>query len=103
MPSLVELIGDTLLDNAGKRLATSDLLSDGKVIGLYFSASWCPPCIGFGPKLVDFYNKFRNKLTVIFVSSDKDEECFLEYLKDMPWYAVPFQERDKKVRFYSFY
>ena len=36
MPSLVELIGDTLLDNAGKRLATSDLLSDGKVIGLYF-------------------------------------------------------------------
>ncbi len=99
MPSLVELIGDTLVDNTGKSIAASDLLSNGKILGLFFSASWCPPCIGFGPKLKEFYDKFSDKLTVIFVSSDKDEECFMEYFKEMPWLAIPFQEREKKVRF----
>ena len=103
MPTLAEVIGDSVIDHTGKSIATSDLLSEGKIIGLYFSASWCPPCIGFGPKLVEFYNKFRDKLTVIFVSSDKDEECFMEYFKEMPWYAMPFQERDKKVIFFIFY
>lgn len=97
MPSLVEIIGDTLLDNTGKSVATSDLQSNGKIVGLFFSASWCPPCIGFGPKLKEFYNKFRDKLSVVFISSDKDEECFTEYFNEMPWFAIPFQERDKKV------
>jgi thiol-disulfide isomerase/thioredoxin len=63
------------------------------VIGIYFSAHWCPPCRAFTPKLVQFYedvNKEQKQFEVIFVSSDKDETSFKEYYKTMPWLAIPF-------------
>ena len=34
---------------------------EGKVIGIYFSAHWCPPCRGFTPKLVEWYGKVKLK------------------------------------------
>jgi len=30
----------------------------------------------------------------VFVSADKDEDAFKEYMAEMPWLAVPFSERD---------
>ena len=72
-----------------------------RVIGIYFSAEWCPPCKGFTPKLVEFYNKLKAsdqslKIEVVFVSWDKDEHAFTEYFGTMPWLALPFGI-DKKV------
>lgn len=70
-----------------------------EVIGLYFSAHWCPPCRGFTPKLVEFYknvNKSAPKLKIIFVSSDRDQSSFDEYYGEMPWMALPFSERSRK-------
>jgi nucleoredoxin len=29
------------------------------VVGLYFSAHWCPPCRGFTPNLVAKYNELK--------------------------------------------
>jgi len=65
---------------------------------LYFSAHWCPPCRSFTPQLASFYVKdFKSKgMEVIFVSSDKDENSFNGYLNDMPWYALPFADRERK-------
>ena len=34
---------------------------------------------------------------VIFVSSDRDEESWQEYLSSMPWYSVPFGDNRKKA------
>jgi nucleoredoxin len=34
---------------------------------------------------------------VIFVSSDRDEESWQEYLSSMPWYSVPFGDSRKKA------
>ena len=31
----------------------------GKVVGVYFSASWCGPCRGFSPALVELYDRSR--------------------------------------------
>ena len=91
----------------------------GKVIGLYFSAHWfvlficlfhriffffylkrCPPCRRFTPILIDFYNKHaeEKEFEIIFISSDRDEESFEEYYKDMPWLTLDFKERDIKQK-----
>eukprot|EP00887_Chlorella_sp_A99_P005766 scaffold1.g5766.t1 len=51
----------------------------GSYTGLYFSASWCPPCRGFTPQLVRVYEKLRaegKNFEVVFVSSDRNEAQF---------------------------
>ena len=43
----------------------------GKYVGVYFSASWCPPCQRFTPLIVDAYTsslKAKN-LEIVFVSA----------------------------------
>jgi len=66
---------------------------------VYFSAHWCPPCRGFTPHLAKAYteDKGESKIAVIFLSSDRDQTEFEEYLKEMPWYALPHAEREKKA------
>ena len=63
--------------------------------GLYFSAHWCPPCRGFTPKLINFYdvvNKTQKQIEIIFVTSDKSEAEFNEYFGSMPWLSIPFKD-----------
>ena len=71
---------------------------DGKaVVGLYFSAHWCPPCKMFTPKLADSYKQIKadsKDFEVVFVSSDRDEASFNEYFGEMPWLAVPFAAKE---------
>jgi nucleoredoxin len=62
-------------------------------LGLYFSASWCPPCQQFTPILAETYRKLkekRNDVEFIFISSDRDEMDFHNYYKKMPFLAFPF-------------
>lgn len=70
---------------------------DGKLVCLYFSAAWCGPCRSFTPKLMDFYEKNREFMEVVFVSRDRDEESCLKYMKSypMPWLAVPWEAYEK--------
>jgi nucleoredoxin len=94
------LEGVTLVNKAGEKTAFSDLQTEGSVIGLYFSAHWCPPCRGFTPELVKTYNKLKaegKKFEIVFVSSDRDEAAFKEYLDEMPWLALPYEDRSKKA------
>ena len=48
--------------------------------------------------LAEFYEEVVNAnssdLAIVFVSSDSDEESFAEYYGSMPWYSVPYSERD---------
>ena len=87
-----------LLGQGGAKTPVSALAAK-QVVGLYFSAHWCPPCRGFTPKLADAYKKITGSgksFEVVFVSSDKDEEQFASYFKEMPWLALPFENRDLK-------
>ena len=76
----------------------------GKVVGIYFSAHWCPPCRAFTPKLAEWYNKIKNgpnadNFEIVFLSSDRDEGSFKEYFNEMPWHAVSFSDKTTKVAF----
>jgi len=72
----------------------------GKKLGFYFSASWCGPCRGFTPTLVEVYNELSPKgdFEVVFVSRDKDDETFKNYFSKMPWLAIPFSDSETRNR-----
>lgn len=102
--AFVEMFGEQLLTKDGLK-STQEVLSGKSAVGIYFSAHWCPPCRGFTPKLAAMY---RNDLEakgfrIIFVSSDKDEKSFKDYHAEMPWAALPFENRSKKEELSSKY
>jgi nucleoredoxin len=88
--------GVKLLGEEGKEVNTEVL--QGKTLALYFSAHWCPPCKAFTPKLAEWYsaNLQAKGLEVVFVSSDRDEESFNDYFKEMPWLALDYGDRKRK-------
>ncbi|EKX34508.1 hypothetical protein GUITHDRAFT_98062 [Guillardia theta CCMP2712] len=89
-----------LIDNTGNETAVSSL-SSYEVVGLYFSAHWCPPCRGFTPRLASTYKNLQEKgksFVIVFISSDKDIESFKEYHSEMPWLALSFEERELKAK-----
>ena len=67
------LLGSTLETKQGQK-PTNEVLAGKEVIGLYFSAHWCPPCRGFTPALGKFYDSIKDakNFEIIFVSSDRD-------------------------------
>lgn len=93
----------------GKELVLQDLsivdtaiyLKNTKIICLYFSASYCPPCVKFTPILSSIYKelKKRNKeIEIIFISSDKTIESSNRYFNYMPWVTIPYEKRYIKER-----
>jgi nucleoredoxin len=81
-----------------------------KVIALYFSAHWCPPCQKFTPilKVIDidnrhfdfmpnFFQMFYEEVgdsdfEIIFFSRDRTRDEYNNYFNQEhgDWYAVPF-------------
>merc|ERR1712072_319734 len=86
-PTLAGALGTEFTSKDGSKLTLESLA--GKHLGLYFSASWCPPCKNFTPKLIETYNKIKsskpNDFEIVFVSSDRDQSSFNEYYEKMPW------------------
>ena len=85
--------GQTLVDADGKTRPVTEL--NGKKVGIFFSAHWCPPCRTFTPVLIDFYKEVvadDKNFEIVFVSSDRTEEAMTGYMKEagMPWLALPF-------------
>jgi nucleoredoxin len=73
---------------------------EGKVVALYFSAHWCPPCRAFTPALRRTYEAVVNgsngspprEFELIFISGDRSPAEYESYLREMPnWLATPFQ------------
>ena len=82
-------------DDCAVRTISSDPLS-GKIVALYFSAHWCPPCRGFTPRLACRYQELKadgHPIEIIFVSSDSSEAEALEYFHEMPWKMLNFASR----------
>jgi len=89
-PSATNLLPAVLHDAKGKEVNPATL--EGKHIGLYFSAHWCPPCRAFTPSLVKFRDENADKdFEIIFVSLDKTQGEKNKYIKqmDMKWLTIP--------------
>lgn len=80
-----------LVDADGKAVDIATL--KGKVVGVYHSAHWCPPCRAFTPKLVEFANAHKDTFAVVFVSYDHSAAERTSYMKEakMPWAGVPYK------------
>ncbi|KAH7971359.1 hypothetical protein HPB49_022487 [Dermacentor silvarum] len=91
---LMELFrGKMLLRKDGSQHAADDVLSETRVLALYFSASWCPACRMFTPVLAEAYRQTKNhKVEVVFVSWDRSMFAMLRYMRQSHanWYAVKY-------------
>ena len=92
-----------LLSDSKGSLTDNSSFASAKVKAFYFSAHWCPPCGVFTPFLKKLYKEVNEKgkeFEIIFVSSDKSDSEFEGYFEEMPWLAVPFDEKEtiKKLR-----
>ena len=88
---LSAVFGKTLFDKTGKEVSAISM--KGKIIGIYFSAHWCPPCRRFSPILVNTYNELKRAgkaFEIVFVSSDRSADGMYKYMKElkMPWLAM---------------
>jgi thiol-disulfide isomerase/thioredoxin len=92
----IQVLGDEFQDKDNQTFSQADRFTK-EFIGIYFSAHWCPPCRDFTPKLAQSYSEgLRDKMEIVFVSSDRDEQAFKEYLGEMPWLALPYSKRAEK-------
>ncbi|XP_015574520.1 probable nucleoredoxin 2 isoform X1 [Ricinus communis] len=89
---------DFLLSHDGTlQVKVSEL--EGKVIGLYFSANWYPPCRNFNQVLAGVYEQLKengSNFEVVFVSSDENLDAFNNYRALMPWLSIPFSDLETK-------
>jgi len=96
---MADILNDAkILDKDGNTVSLQKI-QENTVIGLYFSAHWCPPCRQYTPMLAEKYNSLREegkKLEIIFVSSDRDENACKEYYATHPWLLLDFADRTKK-------
>ncbi|GLD99302.1 hypothetical protein PINS_up008021 [Pythium insidiosum] len=95
------LHNEPLLTKSGAVVPLAQALSQKKVIGLYFSGHYCPPCRKFTPILAQVYEEIKDEhedVEIVFVSSDKEVEKFDEYYQEMPWLALPWAKRDLQGR-----
>uniref|UniRef100_A0A0K0CXT9 Thioredoxin domain-containing protein n=1 Tax=Angiostrongylus cantonensis TaxID=6313 RepID=A0A0K0CXT9_ANGCA len=87
------LKGVKLHKKDGSIANAEDALKD-KVVALYFSAHWCPPCRQFTPVLKDFYGELVDdgEFEIIFVSFDRTEADLKKYMEECHgnWYYLPF-------------
>ena len=92
------VLRDHVVGKDGAKVELASALK-GKIVLLYFSAHWCPPCRQFTPELIRVYKQWKASnadVELIFVSSDQDDEAFSEYYSEMPWLTVDFAAEEAR-------
>lgn len=96
----MELLGPTLISSMEFGSISTEAALRGKVVALVFGAHWIPQCRAFTLKLAEWYKTtLRAKgLEVVLISSDRDEGSFVQFFAGQPWFALPFDQHERKQR-----
>merc|ERR1719271_1455805 len=89
------LAGAKVFNKEGKR----EDLGQYTTVGLYFTASWCPPCRAFTPKLNKAYNDAvaaNKNVQIVFISADQSQGDYNEYYKKMDFARMDFSEQQTR-------
>ena len=86
-----------LVNKNGSPWGASLKNSGVKVLALYFSAHWCPPCRQFTPMLKSAFEEYKssnpssNILSVVFISGDRSQDEMFSYMREAHgnWPGVP--------------
>jgi peroxiredoxin len=79
-PRIGETAPDFTVNGLQKAIALSQLR--GKPVLLNFWASWCAPCVEEMPSLVQLQKQMGDKVTVLAVSIDSDENAYKQFIRD---------------------
>ncbi|TKS80889.1 Nucleoredoxin [Collichthys lucidus] len=99
---LVSLLGERLVNSEKAEVDVQSLGAKLSLVGLFFGCSLNAPCKQFNGSLCEFYSRFKktsehkDKLEIVFISSDQDQKHWQDFLQEMPWPALPFKDRHKK-------
>ena len=95
--------GDSTVDTLDN---TSSVLKGRTVVGLYFSADWCPPCQVFNPLLKHLHSSKRTHCNggprtlppfeVVLVSRCRNVADTDKYFAGLPWTAMTHAEASGK-------
>ena len=101
MSAIVRMLGGKLL-RGDTDVEVQSLCGEGKVIALFFSGHWCPPCLVYAKYLMEWYKKFKigengTQLEIVLISEDRNVDAFNAHYAAMPWLALPYADREKKV------
>jgi len=100
MSSLSFMFG-SMLQKDNEMIQTTIALQGKEKIGVYFTASWCPPCKKFTPLLKETYleiSKHYNDFEIVSIHRCRNEQEYNEYRSTMPWLSVPFfHSIDQKI------
>ena len=98
-PGLKFLDSANIITHSEGQMLTLDDLRTLDIVGIYFSAHWCPLCLKLTPKLAQLYKDIAatgKKFVIVFVSSDKDYESFLRHFRQIPWVALDCKKGSSK-------
>jgi nucleoredoxin len=91
----VNFLGKKFLNNKFEEVTAESSILKTKVIGLYFTSSWCPPCEAFSSDLLVLYNEVNLKeknFEVIQISNERNDKEFKEFISKDPWLFVNYED-----------
>uniref|UniRef100_A0ACB8ECN6 Uncharacterized protein n=1 Tax=Sphaerodactylus townsendi TaxID=933632 RepID=A0ACB8ECN6_9SAUR len=114
--ALSELLGERLAAPDGSEVATASLPARGvSLVGLYFGGGGGGgggggPGAQLAASLAAFYARFQpppqaapphqkqqQRLELVFVSAEQDQPRWQEATRAMPWLALPFADKRRKI------
>ena len=70
----------SILDQNGNKVSLESLLN-GKEIVLNFWASWCPSCRAEIPRLIEFAEKYKDKIEIVGVNMGELKETVQSFIE----------------------